>query len=286
MDTESTYSRPPKTSGLSAATLLVALVAGVLAVALIAVLVLNNQNSSDLNSARLELVAMAGTNTSLQSQLAAKQARFSQLESDLSSAKADVAQLELDFAAAQTTAQAAVVAAQADTAATEAELQAAEARVTSVQTELAAAKSNLTTIENQLATANVQIAALQAATLQITQLQAANLALSADLAKIRSPRHFNDLLELQRWLALDDTNILYASGNSIERAFTLSMRALGDGMIISATVQPAGLGSFFLKGVNYAVVGGTQVYSINPDNDELVLVHPNVSPPINLNPLP
>ncbi len=286
MDTETTHPRPPKASGLSAATLLVALLAGVLALALVAVLVLNGQNSADLNSARLELIALAGANTDLQAQLSAEQAISAQLQGDLNSARADVAQLETDFAAAQAASQTAVMAAQADTAAAEAELQAAEARVASVQAELAAANANLATIENQLASANARIAALQAATLQITELQAANLALTADLAKIRSPRHFNDLAELQRWLELDDTNLVYAQSDSITRAYTLYLRALRDGLIISATIQPAGLGSFFLKGVNYAVVGGTQVYSINPDNDELVLVHPNVSPPINQYPLP
>jgi hypothetical protein len=229
---------------------------------------------------------MAGTNTSLQSQVSAAQARVSQLESELTAEKTRIAQLETEFAAAQAASQAAVIAAQADTAAAEAELQAAEIRLASIQAELAAAGANLTNIESQLAAANAQIAALQAATLQITQLQAANLALTADLSKLRSPRHFNDLPELQRWLAVDDTNYAYPSSNSIERAYILQVKALREGLILSANIQPAGLGGIFLTAVNYAVVGGTQVYRVNPDNDELVLVHPNVSPPIEQYPLP
>ena len=292
MQESSSYPPPPprpRSSGPSVVTLLVSMIAGVLVIALIAVGVMYQQRTSELDDARADITSLGNNITSLENSISSLDAQIAdgkanavKLENQLTAEKANVAKLESDLVSAQE----AVVKAQADTAAAEADVETALAGAAAIQVELDAAKASVTAVETQLAQANAEIAALQQSNAQIAVLQAQITALTDDLTALRSPRHFSTLAELQLWLAIDDTNYAYASLSSIDRAFILQVKALRDGLIISAQVQPAGLNGIFLMGVNYAVVGDNDVYKINPDTDDITVLYHDVSYSWNQYPLP
>jgi predicted nucleic acid-binding Zn-ribbon protein len=262
---------------------------GVLAIALIALGVMYQQRTSELDDARAyanslgeNIAVLENSIASLNAQIAAEKAAVAQLQTLLDEEKTGIASLEADLLAAQQ----AVAEAEAETTAAEADVEAAQASVAAIQAELDAAKASVIVVETQLAQANTKIAVLEQANAQIAVLQDQNAALEDDLAALRSPRHFASLAELQLWLAIDDTNYAYPDLDSIDRAFILQVKAARDGLIISTHIQPAGLTGIFLMAVNYAVVVDNDVYRIDPDTDAISVLFQDVSYSWDLYPTP
>jgi chromosome segregation ATPase len=176
------------------------------------------------------------------------QSRLSQLQNDLDASKAVVAGLTADLAASA-------------------------GKVVNLQNDLADAQSKATRLQTSLDAANNNLAAATASAAKAT----------AELNKIKDPRHFNSVDELTTWLAKDDTNTnpAYKELALSEKAFILQVRALRDGYLL-----PAGLDAdaSYIYSWNSAVVNGT-LFIVNANDDTITNVATFPLPPA-AHPLP
>ena len=141
--------------------------------------------------------------------------KLNDAQDEIAGLQGDVSGLETDLAAIET-----------DLAATEAELTVSEATNSTLEAELVDSGAKVATLETELDEAN-----------SATQIfQDWNLTLSEELKKVKDPRHFETLVELEAWLAQDDTdtNTRLASAPAAEQAFILQVRALRDGYLLPA----------------------------------------------------
>jgi hypothetical protein len=119
-------------------------------------------------------------------------------------------------------------------------------------------------------------------TTELTAAQTVNTALTAELKKIKDPRHFASVTELKDWLAKDDTNTKYVSLEAVQRSFILQVRALRDGFLLPATFYVSG-GVLYV--VNEAVIGD-QIYDVSSYNDTIAFYHYCNAQPSHPEPLP
>ncbi len=116
----------------------------------------------------------------------------------------------------------------------------AKATQAKVEVELKTAQTKVETAQADLALSNKAASSLQTDLQKskddIQAQQKINVALSAELAKVKYPRHFQTLGELTDWLRADDTdtNAKYASETVTNRAFILQVRAVMDGYLLPA----------------------------------------------------
>ncbi len=186
-------------------------------------------------------------------------------QDEIAGLQGDVSGLEGDLATTE-----------ADLAATEADLAATEAGQAATEVDLADSAARVSTLEGELD---------QAASAALTQ-QDINSTLSEELEKVKDPRHFETLAELQAWLAQDDTNtrVRWQSMPPNELVYVLQVRALRDGYIL-----PAWFEDFDFDGVvdyvgNLAYIG-EEIYYVWVDDDSTVAFAQMV-PPIPPHPLP
>jgi chromosome segregation ATPase len=185
--------------------------------------------------------------------LAAEKAKSANLESQLASGSGDQTTLASRFVQLQK------------------DLDASRALVTSLTTDLNTSAARVTSMENDLTSAQAKAAKLQTsldtANAGYDALKASTAKLTAELNKIKDPRHFSSLEELTSWLAKDDTNTnpAYAGLTLSEKAFVLEVKALRDGYLM-----PVGLDADtqFIYSWNSAVVSGF-LFIVNANDDSL-----------------
>ncbi|MBA7697640.1 hypothetical protein ES703_106307 [subsurface metagenome] len=112
-----------------------------------------------------------------------------------------------------------------------------EGNVSTLETDLAESETTVSTLEADLTSANSRISNLQS---DVSTQQTINSSLSAELNKVKDPKHFATLSELVDWLDEDDTDTKYAGKAPSELSFILQVRALRDGYLLPADVDVEG----------------------------------------------
>jgi predicted nucleic acid-binding Zn-ribbon protein len=222
------------------------LIIGVLVVGLAASLFFYFQESGNLKDAQDVIVNLEGDISTLDGIV-------STLGTDLAAAEAEVTRLEEDLAAAEGQ----VTTLETDLAAAEGQVSVLEGNVSTLETDLAAAEGQVTTLETDLAAAEAQVSTLEA---ELADAEAQVATLAEELAKVKDPRHFTSLQELEAWLAQDDTDTAYPFLSTAELAFILQVRALRDGYLLPAEVYAGGVG------LNVAYIG-SDIYLVSPEDD-------------------
>ena len=238
--------------------IIVVLVAG-----LAASLFLYFQESSNLRAAEDEIDALEGnvatlegTVSTLEADLATSEAEVDRLEGELAAAQAEVTRLEGELTTAQdeiSTLQADLAEAQAEVDRLEGELAAAEAEVDRLGGELAAAQAEVASLEGELATAQDEISTL-----------------SDELVMVKDPRHFNSLVELNNWLAQDDTNTEYAGEEIYNYGYILQVKALRDGYLLPAFFEDWD-GDYIANISGNLAYIGDEIYIVLPFMDAAIL---------------
>lgn len=247
--------KPPKNSSGKGFFVGLSILLGLLVIGLGIFLFLQTQNLNgtrqDLDSLQQNFSELTVKANNLEIELAAEQANVNNLNTQLASEKATVASLQTELASTK-----------GDLSTTQNALAAAEARIVVLEEEIGAAETRISTLENEIAKINTELAAALAS----------NTKLTSDLNAIRSPRHFNSLQELTQWLAQDDTNTnpLYATMDSLDRAYVLQVKAMRDGYIMSLFAVPADYGIIY---VNCAIAGG-MFCLVDADDDSIISVFP------------
>jgi len=142
----------------------------------------------------------------------------------------------------------------------ESKLLASKAEATSLQGKLTDSEATVKTLQTDLASANSRVKSLES---DVSAQRNINSSLTAELKKIKDPRHFATLAELTDWLAKDDTNTKYANVSDWQGCFILQVRALRDGYLLPVNAfadQSAG---------NLAVIGDL-LYQIRWQDDHSV----------------
>ncbi len=132
------------------------------------------------------------------------------------------------------------------------------------QTEIVTLEGDVATLEGDVATLEGDVATLEG---NVATLEGTVSTLSAELKKVKDPRHFSSLTELTDWLQKDDTNTKYANEDPTRRAFILQVRALRDGYLLPATLYSEYEVSYV---INKAVIEG-YTYSVWSDSDDVYL---------------
>ncbi|MBA7638177.1 hypothetical protein ES703_45830 [subsurface metagenome] len=208
------------------------------------------QQTSKLGEAESEIVTLEGNVATLEGNVAT-------LETDLADSEATVSTLETDLADSEAT------------------VSTLEGNVATLETDLADSEATVSTLEADLGTANSQITSLQA---DVSTQQTINSSLSAELKKVKDPRHFVSLSELVDWLRDDDTDTKYADESLAEKALILQVRALRDGYLLLAFTYEEG------GGFNYAIIDD-ELWFVFPEDDETsfyIYVDPLPSHPLPL----
>jgi peptidoglycan hydrolase CwlO-like protein len=156
--------------------------------------------------------------------------------------------------------------------------------VSTLEAELAASDASASSFQADLQAANAEIAELRG---DVETEQNLNLALSAELAKIKNPRHFESPSELMAWLQQDDTDTKYAGEHWTNLPYILQLRALRDGYLLPATAY---ILSDSLYIMNSAYVASSTEYAssiwrVYAESDEIVylsFVQPLPSTPLPL----
>jgi hypothetical protein len=153
----------------------------------------------------------------------------------------------------------------------------------SVQAELWSVKSELDSVRAELHSAKSELDRAKDDIEAQKALKALNLALSEELKKVKDPRHFESLEELEEWLSKDDTDKKYAEQLKdlsvarskfatlrarYEGAFVLQVKALRDGYILRAIVTEH---QGEIRASNEAFIGD-YIYSVSPIRDSVVLL--------------
>ena len=167
---------------------------------------------------------------------------------------------------------------QGDVSGLEAGLADSEAEVSALGTELTVSKAELVDSAARVATLEVE---LDQATSAAQTQQSLNLTLAEELKKVKGPRHFESVTELEAWLAQDntDTRTRWESMPLRERAFVLQVRALRDGYLLPAWFFDPEL--TFVGNLAYI---GAEIWWVWPD-DDLIELMVDVVPPIPSRPL-
>lgn len=240
-----------------------------------------NGLNNDLLSLQEQLVTGQANAASIQGQLVNERAKISSLEAELSNAR----NLQNASASQNATLKADIESSKAKIAALESELSAAQALISGTQAEITAQINRLNAevskLNNDLAKANT---ALDKANTEITALKTLNATQRTELTKVKDPRHFYSVEELNSWLQLDDTNVnpAFASLGLADKAFILQVRALRDGYLLPAAVDAD---SQFIYSWNVAIIGAN-IYVITAGTDGVTMLDTVFQVPPAQRPLP
>ncbi len=229
---------------------------GVLVAGLAASLFFYFQESGNLKDAQDIIVDLEGDVSTLDGIVSA-------LGTDLAAAEAEVTRLEEDLA----TAEAQVSTLEAELTAAEGQVAVLEGNVSTLETDLAAAEGQVTTLEADLAAAEAQLPALEA---ELADAEAQVATLAEELAKVKDPRHFTSLQELEAWLVQDDTDTAYPFAGPFEQAFILQVRALRDGYLLPAYFEDINYDFLVELSGNFAYIGD-EIYYVDPAFDFVFL---------------
>lgn len=150
----------------------------------------------------------------------------------------------------------------------EANVSTLEGSVSTLETDLAESEATVSTLEADLETANSRVTSLEE---DVKTQQTINLSLSAELKKVKDPRHFSSLTELTDWLQQDDTNTKYADKSNAQKAFILQVRALRDGYLLTSWIFDRN------DGMSYAFIGD-KFYFVYPENDDTLAGGATIQP--------
>ena len=212
----------------------------VLVLAVIAVGYLYLQQTNKLEEAESEIVALEGNVATLEGNVATLEGNVASLEGNVSTLEGNVATLEGEVSSLET------------------ELADSEAKVSSLSTELSSSKSKVSSLQSDLKKAKDDIE---------TQ-QTINSALSGELKNIQYPRYFKSSQELADWLREDDTDTEYGDEDVPFICFILQIRALRDGYLLPAFVNPEGEDLYFS---NWTVIGD-EIYAVAAWDDSSTYV--------------
>jgi septal ring factor EnvC (AmiA/AmiB activator) len=191
--------------------------------------------------------------------IAEHEATIASLQSDLSTSRAEATDLRSKLTAS------------------EAEVSSLKGKVAGLETDKAGLESSLASTKSQLAQK----------TTDLTAAQTVNTTLTAELKKIKDPRHFSSVTELTDWLQKDDTNTKYASlktgsANYVQMSFILQVRAARDGYILPVYFI---FGSTSTWVSNYAIIGDT-MYLVEAGDDSVTAYYRLWAVPSHPEPLP
>ncbi len=132
--------------------------------------------------------------------------------------------------------------------------------VSSLQTRLTQSEATVSALQTNLNKANTDMLYLKE---DLKNQQGVNSTLSAELKKIKYPRHFATLSELTDWLQKDDTNAKYPNVTPLERAFILEVKAAMDGFLLPIRLPLGGTTDYV---GNSALIART-IYVVRPADD-------------------
>ncbi len=132
--------------------------------------------------------------------------------------------------------------------------------VSTLQTNLAASETKVSSLQTNLNKATADINGLQ---MNLKTQQDNNSALSAELQKIKYPKHFTLLSELTDWLQKDDTNTKYSGITPMERAFILEAKAVQDGYLLPVRLPMGGTTQYVY---NTAILNDV-IYNVRATDD-------------------
>ncbi len=157
-------------------------------------------------------------------------------------------------------AEAEIVSLEGNVASLEGNVATLEGNVSTLETDLAELEATVSTLEADLETTNGEIEDLQA---DLSTQQNINSSLSAELKKVKDPRHFASLTELVDWLHKDDTDTKYKDEEWINLSFILQVRALRDGYLLPVSFYEEGGRAY---AINRAVIEDN-IYSVWANTD-------------------
>jgi hypothetical protein len=251
IDYQNTPAPQPKKSGGSP---LMAIISGVLVIALIAVGVLYFTQTGKLNTANADIKDLEANVASLTDQLNTEKANVTDLTAKLAdeTAKATDLQTQLDTA--------------------KGDLNTANGKILSLTTDLATANANATKLTADLATANAKVTSTQTSLDKANTDLATAVALTnsqaAELKKVKDPQFFASLTDLQNWLAKDDsmTNPSYASYSGVTKCFIRQIKALRDGYLLPTYLDWDTAGYYYYA--NTTMINGI-IYTVNPSTNAI-----------------
>jgi predicted nucleic acid-binding Zn-ribbon protein len=253
------------------------------------------QQTDQLGQTRITLDSLKNELSSLQEQVVTGQANAASIQGQLLNEKVRAAGLEAELANARnqqsasasqiTTLKADLESSRAKIAALESELVAVQVQISGTQSEISAQidrlNSEVSRLNEDLAKANTNTAK---ANTEIASLKTLNAAQQTELAKIKDPRHFYTIEELNAWLQRDDTNTnpAFASLGLADKAFILQVRALRDGFLLPAAVDAD---EQYIYSWNVAIIGAN-IYVIAAGTDGVTMLDTVFQVPPAQRPLP
>ena len=207
----------------------------VLIIAVVVVGYLLFKNLGDLKTANLEIDGHHTTISSLETNLTKSQTETTDLKTKLTASENTVATLKGEVTTLKASAES------------------LNGQITTLQNDKSKLSADLNTANSSLTSAQSSL----------SSAQTVNSTLTAELKKVKDPRHFNSLTELTDWLQKDDTNTKYTTMGASQKAFILEVRATRDGLLLPVSIWLEG--TTLLVG-NRAVIGDT-VYGVNAGTD-------------------
>ena len=253
------------------------------------------QQTDELTQTRTTLTGLNKDLFNLQQQLAVGQAAAASIQAQLNDEKAKVVSVEAELNNAKNQ----LTDSDTRNLTLKADLEASKANVTSLESELAAAKAlnsgtqaeitaqmeklnaEISKLSGDLARAN---SSLDQANSEINSQKAVVASVQAELVKIKDPRHFYTVEELNAWLQKDDTNVnpAFAALGLADKAFILQVRALRDGYLLPAAVDAD---NQYIYSWNVAVIGA-EIYIVTASTDAVTKLDTVFQVPPAQRPLP
>ena len=160
------------------------------------------------------------------------------------------------------------------------DLDKAQKELQSVKAELTTAQAKNSELTSSLSKVQAELTGQQGTKADVKMQQELNQALSEELNRMKSPRHFLSVVELTNWLHEDDTDYLYAYERWINMSLILQIRAQMDGFLLPAAIYSDGYDIY----VENTAVIGDEVYTVYADDDSIIFV--DYITPVPSRPLP
>jgi peptidoglycan hydrolase CwlO-like protein len=174
---------------------------------------------------------------------------ISSLQNELVASKSEVVDLKAKLATSESTASAL----RNDITSFKGQIDTLQGDKTKLSADLVVTTSDLASVKSSLTSTQASLSASQSV----------NSSLTAELKKVKDPRHFGTLSELTDWLQKDNTDTQYASVGVLQRALILQVRALRDGFLLPVSIEANSDGVFV---ANVAIIGDT-VYDVTSRTD-------------------